>query len=303
MLSPEGGGGCRAGLPEACSSRWAAVRPSSNHGQVTHGARCPREVSLHSELLRKCSTHVSSVYFFKKRSLKFCWAKTSSSCPTYEWQIAPIKGCERRGGRGSQTKSQLNTKCAPRPSPPQRRERVPAQNEPESRRLRSYRGRQAPTRRLCREHAKSCRPVSHDSPPAAPAFLSFARVQRVACFRRRGRPRFGWGSGRRLTLLLVREPRPARRWRPGLRLPKLERRREPARGEVGADANEIQGSRRPVFLHFSPSFPWVSLGRPDQMQTTAAWVKPPSYRPDHPERSFTKPEPIGAIFLFTRARA
>lgn len=118
MLSPEGGGGCRAGLPEACSSRWAAVRPSSNHGQVTHGARCPREVSLHSELLRKCSTHVSSVYFFKKRSLKFCWAKTSSSCSTYEWQIAPIKGCERRGGRGSQTKSLLNTKCAPRPSPP-----------------------------------------------------------------------------------------------------------------------------------------------------------------------------------------
>lgn len=115
--------------------------------------------------------------------------------------------------------------------------------------------------------------------------------------------RFGWGSGRRLTLLLVREPRPARGWRPGLRLPKLERRREPARGEVGADANEIQGSRRPAFLHFSPSFPWVSLGRPDQMQTTVAWVKPPSYRPVHPERSFTKPEPIGAIFLFTRARA
>lgn len=56
--------------------------------------------------------------FLKKRSLKFCWAKTSSSCSTYEWQIAPIKGCERRGGRGSQTKSLLNTKCAPRPSPP-----------------------------------------------------------------------------------------------------------------------------------------------------------------------------------------
>lgn len=218
-------------------------------------------------------------------------------------KLPQLKGAREEGGGGAKRKVSLAPSVHLAPPPPQRRERVPAQNEPESRRLRSYRGRQAPTRRLCREHAKSCRPVSRDSPPAAPAFLSFARVQRVACFRRRGRPRFGWGSGRRLTLLLVREPRPARGWRPGLRLPKLERRREPARGEVGADANEIQGSRRPAFLHFSPSFPWVSLGRPDQMQTTAAWVKPPSYRPVHPERSFMKPEPIRAIFLFTRARA